>query len=197
MFYCLCGELVHTDNEIAVIMCGGVGYKCFVTQNTRRMLPAEGDRVTLFTHLNVREDSVELFGFIDEEELNCFKLLTSVSGVGVRVGIGMLSELSAAQIAVAIASDDARTLTRAPGVGNKLASRIILELQDKMGRNMPNVRSSTVAASAANNAAEAINALSVLGYNQADIAPVVASFDSSLPVEELIRLSLKAMARRK
>ena len=166
--------------------------------NTQRSLPAIGKEAVLYTHMNVREDAVDLFGFSSLAEMNCFKLLTSVSGVGPKVGLAILSVLSPEQVAVAVAAGDFKTLTMAQGVGNKLAQRVILELKDKL-KALGGGEEVTAAAgvvNAAGNAAEAMNALTVLGYTPSDVAPVVAKFDSSLPVEELIRLTLKAMAGR-
>ena len=166
--------------------------------NTQRSLPAIGKEAVLYTHMNVREDAVDLFGFSSLAELNCFKLLTSVSGVGPKVGLAILSVLSPEQVAVAVAAGDFKTLTMAQGVGNKLAQRVILELKDKL-KALGGGEEVTAAAgvvNAAGNAAEAMNALTVLGYTPSDVAPVVAKFDSSLPVEALIRLTLKAMAGR-
>ena len=198
MLYRLRGSLIHTEPSFAVIECAGVGYKCYTTMNTQRLLPAVGKEAVLYTHMNVREDAVDLFGFSSLAELNCFKLLTSVSGVGPKVGLAILSVLSPEQVAVAVAAGDFKTLTMAQGVGNKLAQRVILELKDKL-KALGGGEEVTAAAgvvNAAGNAAEAMNALTVLGYTPSDVAPVVAKFDSSLPVEELIRLTLKAMAGR-
>ena len=198
MLYLLRGSLIHTEPSFAVIECAGVGYKCYTTMNTQRSLPAIGKEAVLYTHMNVREDAVDLFGFSSLAELNCFKLLTSVSGVGPKVGLAILSVLSPEQVAVAVAAGDFKTLTMAQGVGNKLAQRVILELKDKL-KALGGGEEVTAAAgvvNAAGNAAEAMNALTVLGYTPSDVAPVVAKFDSSLPVEELIRLTLKAMAGR-
>ena len=198
MLYRLRGRLIHTEPSFAVIECAGVGYKCYTTMNTQRSLPAIGKEAVLYTHMNVREDAVDLFGFSSLAELNCFKLLTSVSGVGPKVGLAILSVLSPEQVAVAVAAGDFKTLTMAQGVGNKLAQRVILELKDKL-KALGGGEEVTAAAgvvNAAGNAAEAMNALTVLGYTPSDVAPVVAKFDSSLPVEELIRLTLKAMAGR-
>lgn len=198
MLYRLRGSLIHTEPSFAVIECAGVGYKCYTTMNTQRSLPAVGKEAILYTHMNVREDAVDLFGFSSLAELNCFKLLTSVSGVGPKVGLAILSVLSPEQVAVAVAAGDFKTLTMAQGVGNKLAQRVILELKDKL-KALGGGEEVTAAAgvvNAAGNAAEAMNALTVLGYTPSDVAPVVAKFDSSLPVEELIRLTLKAMAGR-
>ncbi len=198
MLYRLRGSLIHTEPSFAVIECAGVGYKCYTTMNTQRSLPAIGTEAVRYTHMNVREDAVDLFGFSSLAELNCFKLLTSVSGVGPKVGLAILSVLSPEQVAVAVAAGDFKTLTMAQGVGNKLAQRVILELKDKL-KALGGGEEVTAAAgvvNAAGNAAEAMNALTVLGYTPSDVAPVVAKFDSSLPVEELIRLTLKAMAGR-
>ena len=198
MLYRLRGSLIHTEPSFAVIECAGIGYKCYTTMNTQRSLPAIGKEAVLYTHMNVREDAVDLFGFSSLAELNCFKLLTSVSGVGPKVGLAILSVLSPEQVAVAVAAGDFKTLTMAQGVGNKLAQRVILELKDKL-KALGGGEEVTAAAgvvNAAGNAAEAMNALTVLGYTPSDVAPVVAKFDSSLPVEELIRLTLKAMAGR-
>ena len=198
MLFRLRGSLIHTEPSFAVIECAGVGYKCYTTMNTQRSLPAIGKEAVLYTHMNVREDAVDLFGFSSLAELNCFKLLTSVSGVGPKVGLAILSVLSPEQVAVAVAAGDFKTLTMAQGVGNKLAQRVILELKDKL-KALGGGEEVTAAAgvvNAAGNAAEAMNALTVLGYTPSDVAPVVAKFDSSLPVEELIRLTLKAMAGR-
>ena len=201
MFYSLKGILIHTEPSVAVIECGGVGFKCLTTMNTQRNLPKLGAQATLYTHMNVREDAIDLFGFSSQAELSCFKMLTAVTGVGPKVGLAILSELSPEQVAMAVASGDSKMLTRAAGVGNKLAQRIILELKDKI-KKMGAVPEGMPAAmvggvmSAAGNVSEAVNALTVLGYTPSDVAPVVAKLDSSLPVEELIRLTLKAMAGR-
>ncbi len=198
MFYSLRGKLISVDNLSIAVECAGVGYKCNVTQNTLSELPAVGEEVFIYTHLSVREDSMELFGFSKLNELNCFKLLTSVSGVGAKVGVAILSTLSPKQIALAITSGDSKVLTMAPGVGNKLAQRIILELKDKVANaqmTMP-IGQSSFAKVPKGNAAAAINALSVLGYSQSEAAIAVSKFDENMAVEELIRNALKSMAGR-
>lgn len=202
MFYSLTGALIHKEPSFAAVQCGGVAFKCYTTMNTQRALPAVGEKVTLYTYLNVKEDALDLFGFSTSAELNCFKMLTSVSGVGPKVGLSILSELSSEQIAISVAAGDYKTLTKASGVGPKLAQRIILELRDKVNGMAVEAGGSPFGkadglggiASASGNASEAVNALTVLGYTPADAASVVAKLDSALPVEELIRLSLKAMA---
>ena len=195
MFYSLKGILSHVEPGIAVVECGGVGFKCLVTLNTQRNLPKTGEEVFLYTHLNVREDALDLYGFSAMNELNCFKMLASVSGVGPKVGLAILSELTPEQVAAAVATNDSKALTRASGVGKKLAQRISLELRDKV-KGMEMAESGAAAngvVSASSNAGAAVNALTVLGYSPTEAASVVGKFDSSLPVEELIRMSLKEM----
>lgn len=196
MFYRLRGTLIHSEPGMAAVECGGVGFKCLTSMNTLRALPRQGEEAVLYTHLNVREDALDLFGFATVAELNCFKMLTGVSGVGPKVGLAILSELTPEQVALAVATGDSKSLTRASGVGTKLAQRIALELRDKVKNLQSGGGASAPAAgqvSASSNAAAAVNALAVLGYQPTDAAAVVAKFDSSLSVEELIRLSLKAM----
>ena len=115
MLYRLRGSLIHTEPSFAVIECAGVGYKCYTTMNTQRSLPAIGKEAVLYTHMNVREDAVDLFGFSSLAELNCFKLLTSVSGVGPKVGLAILSVLSPEQVAVAVAAGDFKNLNDGSG----------------------------------------------------------------------------------
>lgn len=195
MIYSLSGILIHAEPTLAVIECGGVGFQCLTSMNTQRALPQVGEKVHLYTRLNVREDAMELFGFFTVTERNCFQMLTSVTGVGARVGLSILSELTPEQVAMAVASGDSKVLSRASGVGPKLAQRIALELKDKVKKM--GVSNATAAESAINpaagNAAGAVSALAVLGWSPTEAAQIVGKFDSSLPVEELIRLSLKSM----
>lgn len=199
MFYSLRGNLIHIDNSTAVIECCGVGYKCYVSTNTRQELSDKlNSEVFLFTHLCVREDAIDLFGFSSVEELECFKLLTSVSGVGAKVGVGILSSLSSEQIILAISSENSKILTSAPGVGPKLAQRIILELKDKIsnGKYQTTSFSAQNMNSCAGNISKAMEALVALGYSQPDAIKALAGFSNSLSVEELIKLSLKTLSRR-
>ena len=195
MFYSVSGILIHAEPNLAVVECGGVGFKCFTSMNTQRSLPQIGEKVRLFTYLSVREDALDLFGFYTMTELNCFKMLTSVSGVGAKVGVSILSELSPEQVALAVASGDSKALSRASGVGPKLAQRIALELNDKVKKmGVATVSAGDTAVNPAiGNAAGAVSALAVLGWSPTEAAQIVGRFDSSLPVEELIRLSLKSM----
>lgn len=198
MFYSLNGTLIHFEPNVAVIECGGVGYKCIISMNTQKSIPKIGEKLKLFTFLNTtREGALELFGFYTENEMSCFKKLISVSGVGPKFGISILSELSPEQVAMAVASKDAKTLTRAQGVGKKVAERIILELGDKLSfiTKDSSINNSANIVSASSNVSEAVKALTMLGYSPSDAAFVCAKLDSSLPVEELIKLSLKTMAK--
>lgn len=199
MFYSVRGKLIHTTLSGAVVECGGVGYYCQTTVNTLKTIKI-GTEVMLYTHLNVREDAMELFGFATKTELDTFKTLISVSGVGPKAGLAILSELSPEQVAMAIATDDIKTITRAPGIGKKIAQRIILELKDKLAKAAASDNTLPVSAGAANavtgNVPKAIEALGVLGYAPSDIAPVLATLDSSLPVEQLIAMTLRQMGRK-
>ncbi|MBE6778057.1 MAG: Holliday junction branch migration protein RuvA [Ruminococcaceae bacterium] len=199
MLYSLKGELIHADPRTAVICCGGVGFRCQITMNTARQLPGIGNEVMLYTMMNVREDAIELFGFADKNEMTCFKQLTSISGVGPKVGLSILSELSPERVALAVASGDYKMLTKAAGVGPKLAQRIALELKDKVGAT-PTAAGVTLPAgavvSASSNASQAVDALTVLGFTAGEASAVVAKLDSALPVETLVRESLKQLARR-
>ena len=200
MFYSVRGKLIHMDSSTAVVECGGVGYNCQTTMNTLKNLRL-GDEVTLFTYLNVREDAMELFGFSAKTELDTFKTLIGVSGVGPKAGLAILSELSPEQVAMAIATDDIKTITRAQGVGKKIAQRIVLELKDKLAKSLSTEDNSLPSSSAAANAAmgnipKAIEALGVLGYSPADVSGILATMDSALPVEQLIAQTLRQMGRQ-
>ena len=197
MFYSLTGKLVHMEPSVAVIECGGVAFKCLTSMHTQRSLPRIGETATLYTHLNVREDALDLFGFSSKNELNCFKMLTGISGVGPKVALAILSELSPEGVAVAAASGDSKSFTRASGVGPKLGQRIVLELKDKVKKmagtsgDLQLTPAEAGVISASKNAEQAVQALIVLGYTQA-----VARLDSALATEELIRLALKGMSAR-
>lgn len=195
MIYSVRGKLIHTENSAAVVECGGVGYLCQTTMNTLKTLKLNSE-VTLYTYLNVREDAVDLFGFATQSELATFKTLISVSGVGPKAGLSVLSELTAEQVAMAIATDDIKTITRAQGIGKKIAQRIILELKDKLAKSEQTQSGNVQMPQAAGgNVPKAIEALGVLGYTPADVSPVLANFDAGLPVEQLIAMTLKQMGR--
>ena len=200
MFYSLTGKLIHTEPGMAVLDVGGVAFKCFTSMSTLRGLPRLNETATLYTHLNVREDALDLFGFLTQGELNCFKLLTGISGVGPKVGIAILSEMTPENVALAAAAGDSKRFTKANGVGPKLAQRIVLELKDKVkslsssGLSMEDIAAG--GPSASGNAAQAVEALVTLGYSPSDAAAAVGRLDSALPPEELIRLALKSFGSR-
>lgn len=205
MIYSITGLLRQVAPTYCVIEACGVGYQCSASTYTLSSLPGRGQEVTLLTHLWVKEDGMELFGFSTEQEKHCFRLLIGVSGVGPRVALAILSDATPDRLMLSIAAGDAKALTRAQGVGAKLAQRIILELRDKVtdediGSSFGEEQG-TIAAlgeSAKNTAkSEAISALVALGYGQTDAAAVIAPMEESLAVDELIRRALKTFTRGK
>lgn len=175
-------------------MCGGVAFKCAVTLTTLNELSDKKGAVTLYTHLNVRDDALELFGFYDESELDCFKMLITVSGVGPKAALAILSQLPPDRLALAISAGDTKAITKAQGVGAKIAQRVVLELKDKMKAGA--VSSTGEAESVSqldmtSNVSEAIEALVMLGYSQSQAASAVAKLDQTLSVEKLITQALK------
>lgn len=205
MIYSITGLLRQVAPTYCVIEACGIGYQCSASTYTLSSLPGRGQEVTLLTHLWVKEDGMELFGFSTEQEKHCFRLLIGVSGVGPRVALAILSDAAPDRLMLSIAAGDAKALTRAQGVGAKLAQRIILELRDKVtdediGSSFGEEQG-TIAAlgeSAKNTAkSEAISALVALGYGQTDAAAVIAPMEESLAVDELIRRALKTFTRGK
>ena len=198
MLYNINGVLTVTDVNYIVVECGGVGFKCFTTLNTVKNIGRVGDKVNVFTYLSVREDALDLYGFSTVEELESFKLLITVSGIGPKAAVSILSELSPDRLAVCIASGDAKAIMRAQGVGKKTAERVVLELKDKMGSISVSGNSQAVAnaASASENSvsAEAVEALVALGFSQTDASVAVGAMDKSLSVDDMIRLGLKQLA---
>ena len=199
MIATLRGTLIYSDNASIIVECGGVGLKALATTSTLNRLPQKGEEVFVHTYMAVREDAIELFAFSDVDELDTFKMLISVSGVGAKMGVALLSELSASQIVLAISTGDSKTLTRANGVGPKLAQRIVLELKDKVGSiggeelelNTPVKNTKTLTA-----AGEAVEALISLGYTKGEASLAVSRLDEGLSSEELIKQALKTLARR-
>lgn len=193
------GTLLHAEPRLAVVECGGVGFACSITMNTARELPAQGEEVRLYTVLNVREDAMELFGFAEQTERRCFQQLITVTGVGPKAALAILSELSPDRLALAITGGDYKAITRAQGVGPKLAQRVVLELKDKIGVPTGDAAAMPQTAgvvSAAGGAAEAVNALTVLGFSASEASAAVGRLDSALPVNELVRQALKSLAQK-
>ena len=201
MIYSLRGKLIFSDISVAVVECGGVGYKCTVSTKTFGALPEIGKEVMLYTYMNVREDAVDLFGFVSMDEMRCFKLLISVNGVGAKMGIALLSEFTPEFITSYIASGDYKALTAASGVGPKLAQRIVLELKDKVGSLGVVQASSTgntpVATVAADNIKNAATALVSLGFLQSEANRALAGLDINLPTEDLIKAALAKISSGK
>ena len=200
MIYSLTGTPILLEQELAVIECGGVGYGCRTTLNTIAKIQGL-DECTLYTVMNVREDAVELFGFATKDELNCFKMLTSVSGVGPKNAIGILNSMNPQEFALCVATEDAKALTRAKGVGAKLAQRIVLELKDKLQKDADFAAKADIPAAVTSNGTnnpvkEAIAALTVLGYTTGEAARALSGADSDMSVEELIKFALKKFADR-
>lgn len=199
MLYFVDGIVAVMEPNLAVIDCGGVGYACATTNHTLSVLK-KGEKVRLYTHLNVREDAVDLFGFASQRELSCFRQLLGVSGVGPKAALAILSATTPDSLALAILSGDEKALTAAPGVGKKIAQRIILELKDKMAQVTTDVGFTAPAVSGqmtvGSKAAEAAAALAVLGYSSQDAAAALKGLDvENLPLEEIIRQALKRMVR--
>lgn len=194
MFYYLDGTVAHVEPYLAVIDCGGVGYACKTTNTTLGALQ-KGKRGKLYTYLNVGEDVFDLYGFATQGELGSFRQLISVSGVGPKAALAILSSTTPEGLAMAVITGDEKVLTRAPGVGKKIAQRIILELKDKLAKEQQSSSLTTAAAatpSGGGKAVEAAQALAVLGYSQNDIAAAMKGLDAeSLPLEELVRQALR------
>ncbi len=204
MFYYIKGRLVLNEDSKAAIDVGGVAYAMTVSTNTQSAISSKtfnGEtEITLYTHLSVREDGIELFGFKDTDELNMFKLLTSVSGVGPKAAMALLSFMTPDGITLAICTEDKKSISRAPGIGPKTAARIILELKDKM-----NLRSSEISVTdtpafvsqqGSGKYNEAIDALTVLGFNRNIAADALKSIDiSNLELEDIIREALKKLMK--
>ena len=204
MFYYLCGELAYRDLNTCVIDCHGVGYKLTVSTLTSEAFASKlSKQVKLFTHLAVREDGIELFGFGSNEEKECFNRLISVSGIGPKAAMSILSTMTPEKLAIAICTDDAKAIAKSPGIGAKSAARIILELKDKLSKDMLNdaVASADFSATAAvysgNSAiSEATEALMVLGYDKNTVLTALKGVDASIgDAGEIIRLALKKLAR--
>ena len=201
MFYSITGRVVHRDTQSVAVETGGVAFQCSTTLSTLKTIGEKGSTATLYTYLNVREDALDLFGFATEQELECFKLLISVSGVGPKAALAILSELTPDKLALCLATGDSKSITRAQGVGPKLAQRVVLELKDKLAKGLelpadsPEIQAAGLAA-ADGNAAEAVSALTMLGYSQSEAAMAVSKLDGDLPVEALIKQALKQLARQ-
>lgn len=200
MFYYLNGIVAHIGPNLAVIDCGGVGYACKTTSYTISSL-RKGEKSKLYTYLHVREEIFELYGFFTENELNCFEMLIGVSGVGPKAALAILSSVTPERLATSIITGDEKVLTGAPGVGKKIAQRVILELKDKLSKGQLNAASRETFGGAVtlipeNKVSEAGAALAVLGYSPAEVNAALKGIPTDdLPLEEIIKQALKKMVK--
>lgn len=201
MYFYVSGVVAHVEPYLAVIDCNGVGYACRTTSYTLSQIK-KGDKAKLFTYLSVREDAMDLYGFASQEELKLFRQLISVSGVGSKAALGILSSSSPANLAMSIITGDEKSLTAAQGVGKKIAQRVILELKDKLAKGQTisasgeSVAGPVMTIIPQNKLSEASAALAVLGYSQAEINIALKGIDiDSQPLEQIIRLALKNMMK--
>lgn len=199
MFYYLNGVVAALDTNLAVIDCNGVGFACNTTAYTLSQLQV-GKMQKLFTYCNVKEDAFDIYGFSTRDELNSFNRLLSVSGVGPKAALSILSSVTPDQFALAVVTGDEKTLTMAPGVGKKMAQRIILELKDRLSSDLqayPEYTAAAVTVHGGGKAAEATAALASLGYSQSEIGAALKGVDTeAFTVEEIVRQGLRAMVRQ-
>ena len=201
MYYYLSGTVAHIEPFLAVIDCGGVGYACRTTSVTLSRIKT-GEKAKLYTYLSVREDAMDLYGFSSQEERRLFQLLTSVSGVGPKAALAILSSSTPENLALSIITGDEKALTAAQGVGKKIAQRVILELKDKLAKGQSisaageNISGPAVTVIPQNKLSEASAALAVLGYSQGEINTALKGIDiDAQPLEQIIRLALKNMVK--
>ena len=200
MFYYLNGTVTLLDANLAVVDCGGVGYACYTSNYTLARLQL-GKPAKLFTYCNIKEDAFDVFGFSTREELDCFKRLLGVTGVGTKAALAILSVISPDQLTLAVMRQDDKTITMAQGVGKKLAQRIILELKDKLGASQLELNTAELAGVGVpvrgSKSAEATAALVGLGYSQTEAAAALKGLDvEKLSIEDIIRQALRAAARQ-
>lgn len=197
MIYSVSGILSYIDSSFVVVECSGIGMKCFASTSTITSLKPVGNEVKLLTYMAVREDAMDLYGFLTQGELDAFKLLISVSGVGPKAAISVLSALPVDRLSVAVSCGDIKSIQAAQGIGKKTAERIVLELKEKMsgitninsGIRQQDIRNAVTSS----NTGEAIEVLVSLGFTQSDASVAVSKLDSTLSVDEIIRKALKML----
>ena len=201
MFYHLEGIVAELGQNLAVLDCGGIGFALNVTANTLSRVKA-GEKCKLYVSESIGETNFDLFGFADKSEKRCFEMLVSVSGIGPKAALSILSYNTPEALALAILNNDVKALTVAPGIGKKIAQRVILELKDKISKEMGAVDFGLPAAAAVpvtvvdGNVSDAITALGVLGYSSAEVAPVLKTLDlSGMSAEQIIKAVLRQMVR--
>lgn len=203
MFYYVRGELMFTEPGVAVVDCAGVGYKLLISDNTLRKLASmDKKEVLLYTYLYIREDAVDLIGFASKEELSAFKMLITVSGIGPKAAMSILSLLSVEKFALAVSTQDIKTISKAQGIGKKSAERIVLELKEKVAKEFAvsggaavqeDIPESTVSGG---NYDEAEKALMVLGYTKAEAQAALKGVPPTATLEEMVSAALRKMALR-
>lgn len=200
MFYSLTGKIINKGVSSVVVECGGVGFFCNTSGATLCDL-SSGEIATVYTHLNVREDALDLFAFSTEFELEWFRMLISVNGVGPKAALAVLSVMTPDKLALCISANDVKAITRAPGIGTKIAQRIILDLKDKVRSIASGVDLETGeviervgAVNDMPNTGEAVAALTMLGYSQSEASVAVSKIDPSLSVEAIIKQALKLLS---
>ncbi len=198
MFYYLNGTVSHIEPYLAVIDCGGVGYACHTTAYTVSSLNLN-EKAKLYTYCHIREDAFDIYGFYTESERRSFEMLIGVSGVGPRAALSILSSNTPEGFAASVITNNEKALTSVPGIGKKLAQRIILELKDKLSKDAFEFPAGEIAPVAGgkslSKAADAAGALAVLGYTQSEISSALAGLQMDQPLEEIIRQALKKMLK--
>jgi len=184
------GTLVEKNPPVICVDVNGVGYEIDVPMSTLYALPDTGARVTLYTHLTVREDAHVLFGFANDDERRAFRQLIKVSGIGARTALAVLSGLSVAELAQAVTLQETGRLTRVPGIGKKTAERLLLEMRGKLGADV-----GIASHAAPDNQSDILNALSALGYSDKESLAALKTLPADASVSEGIRLALKALVR--
>ena len=199
MYAYIKGTLEEKNKDSIVSDVGGIGYKIFLSEQSLSKLGELGEIIKVYTHYHVREDNISLYGFLSNEELKMFELLIQVSGIGAKTAITMLSNITPSQFAVAIITDDIKTLTKIPGVGSKSTQRMVLELKDKLKTEDAISKDTEVKAKVMDNEniEEAIQALQILGYNKGVINKAIEKLDlNGLSTEEIIKIALKHLSRQ-
>lgn len=201
MFAYISGTLVNKGINDVIIETGGIGYRIFMPQNSIRNMPEIGQKVKVHTYYYVREDNISLYGFNNVEELRMFELLLSVSGIGAKSAIVMVSEINPSKFALDVISGDVSGLVKAPGIGNKTAQRIILELKDKLKTESAIIKADmkeqeSSVTDIGNNMEEALSALQVLGYQKKEAQNALGKIQTQdMSVEELIKRALNILSK--
>lgn len=196
MYAYIKGTLEEKAKDSIVIEVSGIGYRIYISEQTMAKLGELGETVKVYTHYHVREDNISLYGFLTNEELKMFELLLQVSGIGAKTAIAMLSNITPSQFAIAIISNDLKTLTKIPGIGNKSAQRMVLELKDKLKTEEAISHEENVEVDNDENIQEAAQALQILGYSKTEINKIFDKVNlKGLTTEEIIKISLKHLAR--